>query len=128
MGKSSPPSRELLCQHRRVTIAIEVAATGGLAALSVRGELDIRSAPDLRSWLTRVLDDGAGQVVIDLSGVEFMDSSGLGVLVGAHRRLARIGGRLTIVGVGDVVGRLLHVTGLTRVFDVRDQTGTTLVP
>ena len=101
-----------------MTIAIEGAATGGLVAVAVTGELDIRSAPDLRTWLTSALDDGATHVVLDLAGVHFMDSSGLGVLVGAHKRLARIGGRLTVVGVGDAVGRLLDVTGLTRVFEV----------
>jgi anti-sigma B factor antagonist len=110
-----------------VTIAIEGAANGGLAAVAVRGELDIRSAPDLRAWLTKVLDEGAHQLVVDLSGVEFMDSSGLGVLVGAHKRLARIGGRLRVVGVSPPVARLLSVTGLSRVFDVRDATGATFV-
>jgi len=110
-----------------VTIAIEGAAHGGLAAVAVRGELDIRSAPDLRAWLTKALDDGAHQLVIDLAQVAFMDSSGLGVLVGAHKRLARLGGRLSVVGVSEPVGRLLSVTGLSRVFDVRDATGAALV-
>jgi anti-sigma B factor antagonist len=102
-----------------VTIVIEGAAHGGLAAVAVRGELDIRSAPDLRSWLTQALDEGASKVVIDLSGVDFMDSSGLGVLVGAHKRLVRIGGRLQVVGASRPVARLFAVTGLVRVFDVQ---------
>jgi anti-sigma B factor antagonist len=110
-----------------VTIVIEGASHGGLAAVAVRGELDIRSAPDLRAWLGRVLDDGAAQVVVDLSGVEFMDSSGLGVLVGAHKRLVRLGGRLSVVGVSSAVARLLSVTGLARVFDARDSAGVALV-
>lgn len=108
-------------------IAIEGASHGALAAVAVRGEIDIRSAPDLRAWLGRAVDEGATQLVLDLSGVEFMDSSGLGVLVGVHKRLARIGGRLRVVGVSAPVARLLAVTGLTRVFDVRDSTGTALV-
>ncbi|MCU1487452.1 MAG: Anti-sigma factor antagonist RsbV [Actinomycetia bacterium] len=110
-----------------MSIAIEGAVTGGLAAVAVRGELDIRSAPDLRAWLAKALDDGVARIVIDLAGVEFMDSSGLGVLVGAHKRLARVGGRLSVVGVSTAVARLLSVTGLARVFDVRDATGATLV-
>jgi anti-sigma B factor antagonist len=65
--------------------------------------------------------------VLDLEGVEFIDSIGLGVLVGAHKRLARSGGRLAIVGVSPSVARLLGVTGLVRIFDVRDATGTALV-
>ena len=110
-----------------MSIAIEGAVNGGLAAVAVRGELDIRSAPDLRAWLTKVLDDGAVQLVIDLAEVAFMDSSGLGVLVGAHKRLVRIGGRLHVVGVSPPVARLLTVTGLSRVFDTRDATGAALV-
>ena len=108
-------------------IAIEGAVHGGLAAVALRGELDIRSAPDLRAWITKALDDGVTQVVLDVSGVAFMDSSGLGVLVGAHKRLARVGGRLSVVGVSGPVGRLLTATGLIRIFEVRDATGTTLV-
>jgi anti-sigma B factor antagonist len=105
-----------------MTIAIEGATTRGLAAVAVSGEVDITTAPDLRAWLTKVLDDGAADVVVDLSGVAFMDSSGLSVLVGAHRRLARIGGRLGVVGVSPMMSRLLTVTGLARIFDLRDVT------
>jgi anti-anti-sigma factor len=110
-----------------VTIAIEGAVSVGRAAVALRGELDIRSAPDLRAWLAKALDDGAVQLVIDLDAVAFMDSSGLGVLVGAHKRLVRIGGRLHVVGVSPAVARLLSITGLARVFDVRDATGAALV-
>ena len=111
-----------------MTIALEVATSGGLAAVAVRGELDIRSAPELRAALTGVLDAGATKLVLDLAGVAFMDSSGLGVLVTAHRRLDALGSRLQVVGVQGPVGRLLTVTGLTRVFDVRDGAGAALVP
>jgi anti-sigma B factor antagonist len=110
-----------------VTIDLEVATSGGLAAVAVRGELDIHSAPELRAALVGVLDGGATKLVIDLGGVAFMDSSGLGVLVGAHRRLDHLGSKLQLVGVQDPVARLLSVTGLTRVFDVRDEAGVALV-
>src|SRR3954471_894740 len=76
MGRCSPPSRPplLACEDSPVSIAIEGAVSGGLAAVGVRGELDIRSAPDLRAWLAKALDDGAVQLVIDLAEVDFMDS------------------------------------------------------
>ena len=110
-----------------MTIAIEGATHEGLAAVAVRGELDIRSSPDLRAWLSRVLEQGASQLAVDLSGVSFMDSSGLGVLVGAHKRLARGGSRLQVIGASPAVVRLLTVTGLIRVFDMRDAPGVALV-
>lgn len=111
-----------------MTIALEVATSGGLAAVAMRGELDIHSAPELRAALVGVLDGGATKLVVDLSRVAFMDSSGLGVLVAAHKRLGNVGSRLQLVGVTGAVGRLLAVTGLTRVFDVRDETGMALAP
>jgi anti-anti-sigma factor len=55
-----------------------------------------------------------------------MDSSGLGVLVGAHKRLVRLGGRLRVVGASTAVTRLLTITGLDRVFDIIDEAGTAL--
>lgn len=111
-----------------MTIALEVATSGGLAAVAVRGELDIHSSPELRAVLVGVLDGGATTLVLDLSGVAFMDSSGLSVLVVAHKRLGAFGGRLQLVGVNGVVARLLSVTGLTRVFDVRDEAGLIVAP
>jgi anti-sigma B factor antagonist len=102
-----------------VSMPVEVAVAEGLAAVAPRGEVDIHTAPELRSALTGVLDDGAFHVVVDLGQVTFMDSSGLSVLVGAHRRLARDGGRLELVGTLPAVERVLRLTGLVDVLDVR---------
>lgn len=111
-----------------MSMPVEVAVTEGLAAVAPRGEIDIRTAPDLRAALTGVLDDGARRVVVDLAGVTFMDSSGLSVLVGAHRRLSRDGGRLEVTGTLPPVERVLRLTGLVGILDVRDAAGEALRP
>lgn len=107
---------------------VEVAVDEGLAAVAPRGEVDLASAPALAGALTGVLDGGARRVVLDLGAVPFCDSSGLRVLVAAHRRLARAGGRLEVVGALPPVERVLRVTGLLGVLDVRDERGEVVQP
>ena len=111
-----------------MSIEVEVAVHDGLAAVAPRGEIDITTAPELRAAIGATLDDGATAVVLDLEAVTFMDSSGLSVLVGAHRRLARRGGRLEVVGAGAAIAQTLRLTGLAGVFDVRDVTGAVIAP
>ena len=92
---------------------IDVREPGRLVALT--GRLDIVSVADVRLALHAVVDDGAGDVVLDLSGVEGIDSSGIGVLVGAHRRAGRAGRRLVVAASPVPVLRMLRLTRLDRV-------------
>jgi anti-anti-sigma factor len=81
----------------------------------VRGRLDVRAAADARLALAAAVADGTGDLVLDLSGLEAVDATGLGVLVGAHRAAGRVGRRLVLLDVPTPVGRLLLVTRLSRV-------------
>jgi anti-sigma B factor antagonist len=96
----------------------EAARDGAQAAVALHGDLDIEAAPELRALLTELLEAGVTALVIDVSDLEFMDSSGLGVLVSSHRRLSRYGGKLRVVGANHAVARVIEVTGLDRVFDL----------
>lgn len=88
---------------------------GGVALV---GRLDVRGAAAARDALHEALARGAGRLVVDLSGVELLDATGLGVLVGAHRR-ARLDGReLVLRDAGPRVARLLSLTRLDRVITV----------
>ncbi|MPZ62250.1 MAG: anti-sigma factor antagonist [Propionibacteriales bacterium] len=87
-------------------------------ALGVDGRLDASCAADVRARLNRLIDSTVGDVVIDLSGVDLVDATGLGVLAGAHRRLRRTGRRLILRGCGAHLRRVLAVTGLRRVMYV----------
>lgn len=95
--------------------------------VAVNGEVDLHTAPALRSALDSAVaravaeagaDSAATDVLVDLSGVGFMDSTGLGELVGAHKALARSDGRLHLVAGSDRVARLLAITALDEVLTV----------
>jgi anti-sigma B factor antagonist len=84
----------------------------------VRGEVDVSTASIFRDDLARAVDRGDPRVVVDLSGVTFMDSSGLGVLVGALRRMRDDGRTLRVIGLNPTTRRLFDATGLAEAFGV----------
>lgn len=90
---------------------------GTLVALS--GRLDVHAAADVRNALARAVDRGEGELVLDLAELEAVDATGLGVLVGAHRRAQRAGRTLVLKDVPATVGRLLLVTRLDKVLQTR---------
>ncbi|MGI5165697.1 STAS domain-containing protein [Spirillospora sp. CA-253888] len=89
------------------------------ALITLHGEIDIASAPDLRARLRTALDSAGPRAVIDLSGVTFCDVSGLALLVWAHRRAGAAGTDLVLAAPRPQLARLLEVTGLDRTFTVR---------
>ena len=88
----------------------------GLCVVSVSGEVDVYTSPQLKIALVAAVEDECGVVVVDLDKVGFIDSSGLGVLVGALRRVREAGGDLRIVCGRDNVVKIFRITGLDRVF------------
>jgi anti-sigma B factor antagonist len=82
------------------------------------GRLDVRGAAPAREALHEALAGGDGRLVVDLSGVELLDATGLGVLVGAHRRARLQGRELVLRDAGPRVARLLSLTRLDRVIAV----------
>ena len=96
--------------------ATEVLQPG--AVLALRGRLDVSDAADVRLALVTAVDGGSGELVLDLRGLEAVDATGLGVLVGAHRRAQRAGRVLVLRDVQPAVARLLFLTRLDRVLRV----------
>jgi len=98
-------------------LQIERSGTTSDPVVTVRGEIDVATSPRLRTELSALLGRGATRITLDFSGVTFVDSSGLGVLVGALKRL-RDGEdsddvtSLRIVGVQDAVRKVFEITGL----------------
>lgn len=92
----------------------------GTTVLAVAGEIDVETAPQLRQAITELTTAGATDVVLDLTGVGFMDSTGLSVLVGALRRIRAHDGAMRIVSTQESTLRLFEVTGLSKVFFVDD--------
>jgi len=88
--------------------------------VAVAGELDVGLAPQLRAQLAELIDDGKTDIVVDLSAVEFIDSTGLGVLIGLLRRLRERGGDLTLVVTRPDILRIFEITGLGSEFCILD--------
>src|ERR671933_2920158 len=93
----------------------------GRAHVTLRGELDLATAPELEGLVNERLDSGQ-EVVVDLRGLEFMDSSGIPVLVAAHARAARTGARLVVVrpAHGTAVAKIVEVSGLDGELNIVD--------
>jgi len=90
--------------------------------LSINGRLGAATVADVRLALAEAIDGGIGDLVVDLAGVELVDATGLGVLVGAHRRADRVGRRLVLQSVPARIDRLLLATRLHRVLIVERST------
>jgi anti-sigma B factor antagonist len=96
-------------------LSIDAGTQGSWKVLTVSGEIDLYTAPKLREGLNA--SDGP-DLAVDLRGVRFMDSMGLGVLIGARRRTVEGDGRFALVCTEGPVLRVLDVSGLTTVFEV----------
>jgi anti-sigma B factor antagonist len=99
-------------------LLIRTTDAGSYVAVRVMDDLDLESAPALTAELKAQL--GPRPIVLDLSDVEFMDSSGLGVLVGAHKEAAARGGALLLAAPGSRVHKVLKITKLHKVFAVHE--------
>ena len=99
---------------------VTVASHGRWEVLTVVGEIDMATAPRFRKRLHEVIGAGAQLVVIDISGVDFIDSTGLGVLMGGAKRVRSGGGDIRLVTAGARLAELIELTRLDRVVDVYD--------
>ena len=97
-------------------LSIDTAVHGEHTLVSIAGEIDVGSVGGLRAALSRLLVDGDVHVLLDLAGVTFMDSAGLGVLVGIQKQARIFRGSLAIVAPSRPVRRILELTSLDRVF------------
>jgi anti-sigma B factor antagonist len=95
---------------------------GPVHVVTLHGEVDAYTAPTLREDLRGLVEDeGASVVVIDLAAVTFLDSSGLGALVGALRRLRERDGRLLVVQPRTAARRIFELTGLDAALDLYEE-------
>lgn len=103
---------------RPTEIHVAVDAHDGLGVCRIAGELDSSSAPRFREAVAELCHHRA--VAIDLSGVPFIDSAGLGALVGGVRRIREAGGRVALYSPRRNVGRLIRIAGFDRVAPLLD--------
>ena len=91
---------------------VTISEQGDSVHVSLQGELDISSAPRLQDDLARVEAGEPATIVLDLSGLDFMDSTGLRLLIGADSRARNAGRRLILIRGNEMVQRVLRVTRL----------------
>ncbi len=92
----------------------------GRTVVSVAGEIDVYTAPRLREEITGLVAAGTYDIVIDMSEVEFLDSTGLGVLVGGLKKVRAHDGSLQLVCNQDRLLKIFRITGLAKVFVIHD--------
>jgi anti-sigma B factor antagonist len=86
---------------------------GRWQVVSMQGDLDVSTVPGLRQLFSDLAGAGCRRILLDLDGIRFVDSSGIGVLIGAQRRLQQLGGELRVVATKQGIAALFRVTGLS---------------
>ncbi len=99
-------------------VSVTSRRSGDRTVVHVAGEIDVYTAPALREELAVQQEAGPADLVVDLTDVPFMDSTGLGVLVGALKRARTTGGDLRLVIDQEKVLKVFRITALTQVFDI----------
>ena len=94
----------------------------GIVVLVISGPMDVATVPQLRDLMVRLIDEGHHRLVLDLAGVDFIDSIGLGVIVGVVHRLRPHGGAIAVAAPSEQVRQVLQITQLARVVALYDAT------
>ena len=113
-GRTTVPADQTAAQEREL-LSYEVAEHDRASVVRLTGELDAHQAPALRSLLAEQVLTGPGNLVLDLSGLTFIDSSGLAALIAAHKGTQAAGTSFVLAGPGAAVTKVLALTGLRTV-------------
>jgi anti-sigma B factor antagonist len=92
----------------------DVSKIADWTVVNVYGELDVATSPELRELLIGLVSDGSSRLVIDLDGVDFLDSTGLGTIISALKRARTHGGDLRLVCTQARIMRMFEITGLDK--------------
>jgi anti-sigma B factor antagonist len=103
-----------------VDLTLTTREADGKTIVAVGGEIDVYTAPKLRDKITELVAGGAYDLVIDMQEVEFLDSTGLGVLVGGLKKVRAHSGSLQLVCNQDRLLKIFRITGLAKVFVIHD--------
>lgn len=103
--------------------ACDVDVVGGATCLRLVGELDLSSAPMLRTCLSGITEAGARHIVIDVDGLRFVDASGIRAIAAEARRLRKVGGDMVLRNPRPYTHRLFHLLGATDLVTIEEREG-----
>ena len=89
-----------------------------LPVIELEGEVDVYTAPQLKHQMISILEGGANELVVDLTNVEYLDSTALGVLIGGLKRMRERDGNMVLVCPSPRIRRVFEITGLDKIFDM----------
>ena len=101
-------------------LSLSTRSVGDRTVVEVGGEIDVYTAPKLREQLVELVNEGHYHLIVDMEGVDFLDSTGLGVLVGGLKRVRAHEGSLRLVCNQERILKIFRITGLTKVFGIHD--------
>jgi anti-sigma B factor antagonist len=101
-----------------VELTVDSRQEGSRTVVVVHGEIDVYTAPTLRERLNELVSAGRNDLIVDMQGVDFLDSTGLGVLVGGLKRVRSLDGELQLVCGQEKILKVFRITGLTKVFPI----------
>jgi anti-sigma B factor antagonist len=101
-----------------VEITLATRQVQGRSIVDVTGEVDVHTAPELDVAVSTLISEGNSRIIVDLSGVDFLDSTGLGVLVKALKRVRETDGSLDVVASADRITKVFRITGLDAVIGI----------
>ena len=104
-------------------LSLSTRTEGDRTVVAVGGEIDVYTAPKLREQLIDLVSNGNYHLIVDMEGVEFLDSTGLGVLVGGLKRVRAHDGSLHLVCNQERILKIFRITGLTKVFPIHASVG-----
>ena len=103
-----------------VDLSLTTREADGKTIVSVGGEIDVYTAPKLRDKISELVASGTYDIVVDMQQVEFLDSTGLGVLVGGLKKVRAHDGSLRLVCNQDRLLKIFRITGLAKVFVIHE--------
>lgn len=86
--------------------------------IELEGEVDVYTAPQLKQQMINLLESGAKEMIVDLTKVDYLDSTALGVLIGGLKRMREMDGNMVLVCPSPRIRRVFEITGLDKIFDI----------
>jgi len=101
-------------------LGLDVQERDGFAVLAVSGEVDVATVPRLREQLHGLVAQGSNKIIVNLDAVDFLDSTGLGVLVGGLKKVRAHDGSMELICSQDRLLKIFRITGLAKVFTIHE--------